>query len=150
MKTVGYDEGDGSFDLKLPDDWDLNLDEEGGVVVAKLDGCGLLHIMPFSRDPGEDDDPADELYAFLEDQEVELQEDEVEDVELSGAGAGALCEYLAEDGEGPIHWLVFVATAPGQLLFASYSCSTDQEGGEVEAKEAREILTSLRFGDRLG
>ena len=68
MKRVHYRERDGSFDLSLPDGWDLERDEGGGLLASTADGCGLLHLIPFERDSAETADPADELYAFLEDQ----------------------------------------------------------------------------------
>jgi hypothetical protein len=146
MNRVRYQQSDGSFTLVLPSGWELEPDEDdGGVIVLRADGCGILHLMPFDREPGEESDPAEELYAFLEDQEIELQEDEVEDVDLGGTGEAALCEYLAEEGEELIHWLVCVATAPGQLLFGSYSCPAEEKGAEAELDLARGVLTSLRF-----
>jgi hypothetical protein len=145
MNRVKYRESDGSFELNLPDGWELERDEEGGILISREDGCGILHVMPFERELGEETDPAEELYAFLEDQEIELQEDEVEDIDLAATGLGAVCEYLAEEGDELVHWLVCVATGPGQLLFASYSCPAEDEEGEAEIERIRDVLGSLRF-----
>ena len=108
----------------------------------------MLHLMLFRRDPLEELDPAEELYAFLENEEIELEEDEVEDVDLGGTGSLAVCEYLEEEEEeegedGEVYWLIGVATAPGRLLFASYSCSAEERERERDA--IRGILSSIRF-----
>jgi hypothetical protein len=148
MKTTYRDE-DAAFSIDLPSGWMVERDEEGGVLVGLEEGCGLLHLIEFDREVGEETDPAEELYAFLEDQEIELEEDEVEDSELSGGGSLALCEYLALDGEEAeetVFWLVAVATAPGRLLFASYSCPLGDEDDEKE--QVRQILSSLTFHER--
>jgi hypothetical protein len=133
----------GTFELTLPAGWQTEPDGEGGLLLYREDGCGLLHLMPFERDPFEDLDPAEELYAFLADQEIELEEDEVDDVTLP-IGSLAICEYIADDEDEEItYWLVGVATAPGQLLFASYSCAAGEE--DAESGAVREILSSLSF-----
>lgn len=143
MGIVHYEEKDGSFELQLPAGWWYEPDEEGGLLVAKEDGVGLLHLIPFERGPGEEADPADELYAFLEDQEIELEEDEVEDVELLTGGSLALCEYLAEEGDELVYWMIGVATAPGQLLFASYSCPAEDQ--DQESESIRDLLAKVKF-----
>jgi hypothetical protein len=142
MKTTFRDPS-GAFEVQLPVGWEVEADEEGGLLLGEHHGCGLLHLIQFDREPGEEADPAEELYAFLEDQEIELEEDEVEDVGLGGGGSLAVCEYLSEEGEEIVYWLVGVATAPGQLLFASYSCPHGEE--EQEKGRVREILASLSF-----
>jgi hypothetical protein len=143
MSRVEYRERDGSFDLLLPTGWEAERDESGGVLLASDGGCGLLHVIPFEREAGEEADPGEELYAFLEDQQIELEEDEVEDFDLAAGGALALCEYLAEEDDQLIYWMVGVATAPGQLLFASYSCPAGEE--ERESGLVRDILSTVTF-----
>jgi hypothetical protein len=144
MRIERYEGPDGSFELLVPDGWSAERDEaDGGLLVSAEGGEGLLHLMPFEREAGEGVDPAEELYAFLEDQEIELEEDEVEDVELEGEAAAAVCEYISEDGDESVYWLVGVVTAPGQLLFASYSCALGAE--EREREVVMNILRGLRF-----
>lgn len=140
-----YTDPEGVFDVRVPDGWYAEPDEEaGGVELAHPDGAGALHLMGFAQDPGEFPDPAEELYAFLEEQGVELQEDEVEDVPLAGGAELALCEYVSEEeGVGETFWRVGVATAPGGLVFASYSCAAGEEDEERET--VREVLASLRL-----
>jgi len=144
VKPERYVGPDGAFEVALPSGWSAESDEEeGGLLISAEGGDGLLHLMPFERGKGEVVDPAEELYAFLEDQEIELEEDEVEDIELHGEAAAAICEYISEDGEEETYWLVGVATGPGQLLFASYSCPLGLE--ERERETVRAILKSIRF-----
>lgn len=138
------------FALLIPEGWEAEPDEEEGVDVASPDGVGLLHLVPIRQPPGEMLDPAEELYAFLEDLGIELEEDEVEDVALADGAEMALCEYLAEteedaeEGEeSATYWIVAVATAPGELVFASYSCPAGEE--ETEREAVRGILASLRL-----
>lgn len=136
------------FTLSLPEGWEAERDEEEGLNVVGPEGTGLLHLIPIPQPEGEVLDPAEELYAFLEDQGVELEEDEVEDVELAEEDAElSLCEYLAEadeeeDDERATFWMIAVATAPGLLIFGSYSCPAGEE--EAERAAVREILASLR------
>lgn len=139
---------DGRFTLTLPAGWQAAADEDGdGLEVWKEEGAGTLHLISFPAD--EDDafpDPAEELYAFLDDRGVELQEDEVEDVTLDGGAEMALCEYEADDedeGEA-LYWMVGVATAPGTLVFATYFCPAGQEEAEREAVLG--AVRSLRVG----
>ena len=143
-----YTDAEGGFELRLPAGWYAEPDPEaGGVEVAHPDGAGALHLVGFPQPPEEFPDPAEELYAFLEEQGVELEEDEVEDLELPGGGELALCEYVSEDEdgeEGETFWMTGVATAPGGLVFASYSCAAGEEEEEREA--VRGILGSLRLG----
>lgn len=141
--TTHYRDEEGAFGIELPEGWAIEPDEEGGLLVGHDEGSGLLHLIRFDREPGEESDPAEELYSFLEDQEIELEEDEVEDIELKGWGSLALCEYLVEEAEETTFWLMAVATAPGQLLFASYSCPLGEETQEKEV--VRGILGSLDF-----
>jgi hypothetical protein len=138
---------DPAFSLALPPGWAAEADEEEGVGVFAPDGVGLLHLVSFEHAGEEAPDPAEELYAFLEEQGVELEEDEVEDVELAGGAELSLCEYLAEpeedeeDGEEATFWLNAVATAPGLLVFCSYSCPAGEE--EAERDTVRAVLSSL-------
>lgn len=142
---------EGGAEVDLPVGWESEVDEEGGVNLMSEDGSGLLHLVTFAQDPGAVADPAEELYAFLEDQGIELEDDEVEDVELSGGAHLALCEYLteqdeadtADDDEPSTFWLVGVATAPGNLLFGSYSCPAGEQ--EPEREVVRTILASIRL-----
>ncbi|MEX2582755.1 MAG: hypothetical protein WD766_05755 [Gemmatimonadota bacterium] len=145
MNRARYTGNDGAFELRLPAGWKMEPDAEGGALVSAVEGRGLLHLVPFERELEEPSDPAEELYAFLEDQEIELQEDEVDDLELPGEAGAALCEYLAEEGDELVYWLVCVATAPSRLLFASYSCPSGQEDDEREV--ILQILSTLTFDD---
>jgi hypothetical protein len=120
-------------------------DGEGGVLLFREDGHGLLHLIPFERGLGDEADPGEELYAFLDEQEIELQEDEVEDIELSPFGSLALCEYIEEDADETVYWMMGVATAPGRLVFASYSCPVLEREDERDA--VRRTLEGLRFID---
>jgi len=146
---------EGGATVDLPEGWIAEIDEEGGVNLMAEDGPGLLHLVTFEQEAGAMDDPADELYAFLEDQGIELEDDEVEDVELAGGAMLALCEYMTEldaeddtggvddDDEASTFWLVGVATAPGNLLFGSYSCAAGEE--DLERETVRGILRSVRL-----
>lgn len=138
-----YTDPEGRFDFVLPRGWAAEPDaDEGGIEAWDDDGPGNLHLLGFATD--EFSDPAEELYAFLEDRGVELEEDEVEDLELEGGGEMSLCEYASEDeddGEA-LFWMVGVATAPGTLVFATYFCPAGQE--ERERDTVRGLLQSLR------
>lgn len=137
---------EGRFDLEIPSGWSAAPDEEDeGLEVWKEDGVGTLHIVGFDREPGDFADPAEELWAFLEDRGVELEEDEVEDVPLAGGAEMALCEFLSEDeDEGDsLFWMVGVATTPGALAFATYFCPAGEEDAEREA--VRGALATLRI-----
>ena len=139
---------DPAFSLALPEGWVAEPDEEEGVSVASAEGSGLLHLVAFPHAADEELDPAEELYAFLEEQGIEIEEDEVEDLELPAGGGLALCEYLSEqDEEGEeeetTYWLVGVAVGPGTLLFISYSCPSGEE--EQERSSIRKILESIAF-----
>ena len=142
-----YADPEGRFTLRVPAGWEAapDEDEEGGIEVWKEDGVGTLHLMSVEMDDDEFPDPAEELYAFLEDRGVELEEDEVEDVPLEGGAEMALTEYAAEDeDEGDtLFWTVAVATAPGTLVFASYFCPAGEE--EKERETVRAALLSLRL-----
>jgi hypothetical protein len=146
MSTARYREVDGSFEIALPEGWVVERDGEGGLMVSSEGGFGLLHLMPFEREAGEFVDPGEELYAFLEDQDIELEDDEVEDIALAGDGLLAVCEYEAEEADERVHWLIGVAAAPGQLLFASYSCPADEAAEESD--QVRRILISIQFDER--
>lgn len=140
---------DPSFDFEIPDGWEAEPDEDGGVAVAREDGHGLLHLIAFEQASAEVPDPAEELYIFLEDQGIELEEDEIEDLELTSGAELSLCEYLSEDEEEDpqeremTYWLVAVATAPGNLVFANYTCPAGEEDHEREV--VRGILATLRL-----
>ena len=136
---------DPTFSFALPPGWEAEKDEEEGISVFAPEGNGLLHLVAFSQPDAEPLDPAEELYAFLEEQGVEIEEDEVEDVDLPGGAELSLCEYLVEedDADETTYWLVGVATAPGNLVFLNYSCAAGEE--EVERKAIRDILSSLRL-----
>ncbi len=137
---------DGRFTLVPPPGWQHAPDEdEGGMEVWHEDGAGTLHLISF--DAGDDfADPAEELYAFLDEREVELEEDDVDDVPLEDGGELAVAEYEAEDeDEGDItFWLVGVATAPGVLVFATYLRPGGPEH-DAEAELVRAALGSLRL-----
>ena len=136
---------DGRFTLVAPPGWQAEPDEEqGGLEVWSEQGAGTLHLISF--DAGDDfADPAEELYAFLDDRGVELEDDDVDDVPLDGGGELALAEYEAEDeDEGDVtFWLVGVATAPGALVFATFLCPAGQH--EAEAERIRAALATLRL-----
>jgi hypothetical protein len=134
---------DPAFSLSLPEGWVAEPDEEEGVSVYAPEGVGLLHLVAFPASEDHEPDPADELYAFLEEQGIEIEEDEVEDVELPAGAELALCEYLSEEEEEDetTYWLVGVAMSPATLVFVSYSCPSGEE--EKERASIREILTSL-------
>ena len=136
---------EGCFDLVIPPGWEAALDEEdGGLEVWKEDGVGTLHLVSILQDEDAFSDPAEELYAFLEDRGVELEEDEVEDVPLEDGAEMALCEYESEDeddGEA-LYWMVAVATAPGTLVFATYFCPAADFEREHEA--VRQALGTVR------
>ena len=134
---------DPAFSFSLPEGWVAEPDEEEGVSVYSPEGVGLLHLVAFPATEDHEPDPAEELYAFLEEQGIEIEEDEVEDVDLAGGAELALCEYLSEEEEEDetTYWLVGVAMSPATLVFVSYSCPSGQE--EKERASLREILTSL-------
>jgi len=143
-----HSDPEGGFDFRLPAGWTATPDAEaGGVEVAHPDGAGTLHLIGFPQPEGEFPDPAEELYAFLAEQGVEIEEDEVEDLELEGGAEMALTEYVSEDEDeedGATFWMVAVATAPESLVFATYTCTAGEEDEERET--IRGILSSLRLG----
>lgn len=134
-------------EVEVPQGWESDEDEDEGILLSSEEGPGLLHLVAFADPAEEPSDPAEELYAFLEDQGVELKEDEVEDMELEGGAELAYCEYVSEDGEEEdepaTYWLVGIATGPGRLVFGSYTCPA----GEQEAERATivSILSSLKL-----
>ena len=148
MKTADYNDTEGSFRLSVPAGWEVARDEEGGLLFSHGEGGGLLHVLPFARDDAEEIDPAEELYAFLEDQDIELEDDEVEDVELDAGGSIAICEYVAEEDDDAVFWMIGVTTGPGQLVFASFSCPAEDQEGEREAVLG--MVRSLRVGPGAG
>lgn len=141
---------EGRFHFLIPAGWAASPDpEEGGLEVAREDGEGALHLISFPAEPDEFPDPAEELYAFLDERGVELEEDEVEDVPLDGDAELSVCEYVAEDDEAdgeeaePTFWMVGVATAPGTLVFATYLCPAGAEAAERD--DVRALLATLRL-----
>ena len=134
---------DPGFTLRVPAGWDAERDEEEGVLVGAEEGPGLLHLVHFPGSGDEVADPAEELYAFLEEQEIEIEEDDVEDLDLAGGIELSYCEYLSEEDEeeAATYWLVGVATGPGNLVFVSYSCPAGEEAEERET--VLDILSTL-------
>lgn len=144
--TDRYADPEGAYELRPPPGWVTEpAGDEDGVELSAPDGFGVLHLLAFERDPDDFADPAEEMYAFLEAQDVVLQEDEIEDVELEDGGELALSEYASTDEETgeETFWLVGVATAPGRLVFATYVCTAGDEREELPA--VREALRSLRL-----
>lgn len=138
---------EGGFDVAVPEGWDVETDEaDGGLEMSHPTGAGVLHLMGFEQDDEEFADPADELYAFLQERDVELQEDEVQDLPLDGDAEMSFCEFTAEDEEEeghPTFWLVGVATAPGRLVFATYMCADGEE--DEERQTVIDTLASIRL-----
>lgn len=146
-----YVDPEGGFDLRIPDGWSAEPDpEEGGVEIWSPEGVGMLHLIGFPHESEQPTDPAEELYSFLYEQGVGLEEDEVEDIELAGGAEMAICEYIGQeegiDGieEESAFWLMGVAAGPGFLVFASYSCPAGEE--EIEREAVHATLASLRIG----
>ncbi len=141
-----YTARQGGYEIAVPAGWTAEPDaDEGGVELSHADGAGVLHVIGIPQPEDEFPDPAEELYAFLEDRGVELEEDEVEDVPLEGGAEMALCEFLSEDEEEgeSLYWMVGVATTPGALVFATYFCPAGAE--EKERDAVRGALSSLRL-----
>ncbi|MBA2571868.1 MAG: hypothetical protein H0V06_02395 [Gemmatimonadetes bacterium] len=141
---------EGRFSLHLPSGWLAKPDPEaGGVEVYHPDGAGTLHLLGFAGNPDDFLDPAEELYAFLDEQGVELQDEEVEDLELSDDAELAYTEYVAEtddeEDDEPTFHIMAVATSPGTLVFASYTCPAGEE--DRERGTVLSTLGSLRLGD---
>ena len=133
---------EGRFELALPPGWQAAADEDDdGLEVWREEGAGTLHLISFETD--DFSDPAEELYAFLQERGVELEDDEVEDLPLEGAEL-AVCEFLTEDDDDgeKLFWLVGVATAPGVLVFGTYFCPSGREAEERET--VRGVLGALR------
>lgn len=133
---------EGRFELPLPAGWQSADDEDGdGMEAWREDGAGTLHLISFETD--DFTDPAEELYAFLQERGVELEDDEVEDVPLDGAEM-ALCEFLTEDEDDgeKLFWLVGVATAPGTLVFGTYFCPAGREAEERDV--VRQALGAIK------
>jgi hypothetical protein len=141
-----HEDREGGFDVVVPAGWQAAPDpEEGGIELSHPDGAGALHLIGFPQEGDEFPDPADELYAFLQERDVELEEDEVEDLPLDGDAEMSVCEFIAEDEEEgePTFWLVGVATAPGRLVFATYVCAAGEE--EQERQTVLDTLATLRL-----
>jgi hypothetical protein len=142
-----YADADGGFEVELPEGWTAEPDrEEGGVEISHPDGAGILHLIGFEQDEDEFPDPAEELYAFLEDRGVELEEDEVEDFPLPDDAEMTLCEYTTagdDEDDDATFWMVGVATAPGRLVFATYFCVAGEE--EQERETIRAALATLKL-----
>jgi hypothetical protein len=146
-----FEDPDGIFRVAIPEGWTTETDPEaGGVELFREDGAGSLHLLGFAAPADEVADPAEELYAFLEEQGVELEEEDVDDMELANGAEMALCEYLAEpdpeDDDEPTYWIMGVATTPGALVFASYSCAAGEE--DEEREQVRAIMASLELAVR--
>ena len=139
---------EGRFTVTIPAGWSSAPDEDqDGLEVWKEDGAGTLHLISFAPSGEDFPDPAEELYSFLEERGVELEEDEVEDVPLEDGSELALCEFTSEDeddGES-LFWMVGVATTPGAICFATYFCPAGEE--EKERDTVRLALTTLRLLD---
>lgn len=145
-----YLDPEGGFEIILLPGWSAEPDpDEGGTEAWGPGEYGVLHLIAIPQPPDHFPDPAEELYAFLDEQGVELEEDEVEDLALADDAEMALCEYLEEAEEGsegePTRWLIAVATAPGALVFGTYSCA--EADAERERAAVRTILASLRLVD---
>lgn len=144
----------GAFEITLPAGWEADPDpEEEGVEFVGPEEVGVLHLMAFPQPEEMSADPADELYAFLAEEGIEIEEDEVDDLELHGGAEMALCEFVHEGDEPgeeagddeedePAFWLVGVATAPGWLVFVTYICPVGEE--ETERAAVRAALATLR------
>ena len=148
-QTERYTDPEGGFEVTVPEGWTAERDEEeGGVELSHPDGAGVLHLIGMVQPGDEFPDPAEELYAFLEDRGVELEEDEVEDVPLGDGAEMALCEYVSQDDEedeDATFWMVGVATAPGRLVFATYFCEAGEE--EEERETVRKALGTLKVNE---
>lgn len=137
-----YAAAGGEYAIRVPEGWTAEPDpEEGGVEISHPDGAGVLHLVAFPY-AGVPADPAEELYAFLEEQEIELHEDEIEEIALENGAELALCEYLEEDEDGgSAYWIVGVAALPDALVFAHYTCDAGDE--DAERATIREVLRTL-------
>lgn len=136
------------YSLSLPEGWRASPDPEGdGEELFHPDGAGIVHLVPLTAGSG-GEDPADELYAFLAEQGIELEEDEVEDLELEG-GLLSYCEFgteeeLEDGGETEaVRWLIGIAAGPRGLLLITYSAP---EGEDEEIAALRAMLATLRLG----
>jgi hypothetical protein len=141
-KERWYTAEDGAYAIRLPEGWEAEREEGGdGVDLYAAEGVGELHLLGFEASADEPPDPGEELFAFLDENEVVLEEDEVEDVSLADGGDLAFCEYVSEDEESgeSDFWLIGVAALPGALVFAHYICPAGEEHLEREA-----VLEALR------
>jgi len=131
-----------AFAIQLPEGWETEREEgEDGVDLFAPEGAGELHLLAFEASVDDPPDPGEELFAFLDENEVVLEEDEVEDVSLADGGDLAFCEYVSEDEESgeSDFWLIGVAALPGLLVFAQYVCRAGEEAAEREV-----VLRALR------
>jgi hypothetical protein len=73
----------------------------------------------------------------------------VEDLELADDAELAYTEYVAEtddeEDDEPTFHIMAVATSPGTLVFASYTCPAGEE--DRERGTVLSTLGSLRLGD---
>lgn len=144
MTMVWYDDGETRFGVGVPEGWESEEDEEdGGLLLWPKEGDALLHLIGFARAEEEIPDPAEELYAFLDGEEIAIEEDEVVDLTLEAGDEAAYCEYIEEEEDEITHWLVGVATGPGQLVFLNFSRPWE-EGTEI-GSDVRDILGTIRF-----
>lgn len=139
----------GRFDIVVAPGWVTETDpDEGGLILFRPESEGNLELLSFPFTPEEDTDPADELFAFLDEEDILLLEDEVEDFALAGGTGLALCEYVSEEqqedeGAEQLFWLVAVATGQHSLVFATYSCPAGLEDGD--RGDVAQMLRSLRL-----
>jgi hypothetical protein len=143
-----FKDPEGLFQLDLPLGWSAAPDpEEGGWELSGEDGPGVLHLMAFEQSEALGEDPGEELYAFLAEEGIEIEEEDVEDLELPGGWGMALCEFVSEpedeEDEESLFFTVGVGTAPGILLFATYTCGEGEE--EQERAELRSLLGSIQL-----
>lgn len=142
----------GRFDIVVAPGWVTETDAaEGALILFRPESEGNLELLSFPFTPEEGTDPADELFAFLDEEDVLLLEDEVEDFELEGGAGLALCEYVSEeeaegDGAEQLFWLVAVATGQHGLVFASYSSPAGTE--QADRADVVQMLRSLRLDAR--
>jgi hypothetical protein len=143
-----FKDPEGLFELELPLGWSAEPDpEEGGFELTGEDGPGVLHLMAFEQPETLGTDPAEELYSFLAEEGIEIEEEDVEDLDLPDGWGMAVCEFVSEPEEAgedeSLFFTIGVGTAPGILLFATYTCPDGEE--EQERDELRGLLGSIRL-----
>ena len=144
-----YHNREGGFSVLVPPGWTAEADpQEGGSELFDPDGAGSLHLLGFPAPADEPLDPAEELFAFLDEEGIELDEEDVDDLPLEAPAAMAVCEYITEPENGGTDeentfWLVGVATAPERLVFAIYSCPAGEEAEERE--KVHSVFASLQL-----